>query len=293
VNPSAYAAFAASLAARYGSRLAAIEIWNEPDQSNEDYFAGPDKARRYTALVRAAYPAVKRVDPTLPVLAGSLVGSNGLFLDLLYADGMKGFYDGLSVHFYNLTVASLHSIRAVQLAHGDSAPLWLDEFGWTSCWGHALVQEEQGCVTRSVQATDLRTSFSEFAQLPYVAAAVVYKLQDSPGEDFGVLDAGAHRKPSFAALVAALTGPFVAPPPVTVHLRRRHGAVVASGSGPVGDFMVLEALQGTRPRYRAYFVLDRFNRYSLTLPRVLGSHGLTVRVYRYSSGLAGVAVRHI
>jgi polysaccharide biosynthesis protein PslG len=292
-DPSTYATFLARLAGRYRTGLAALEVWNEPDQSNEFYFAGPDKARRYTALVRAAYPAVKHVNPALPLLAGSLVGSNGLFLDLLYADGMKGFYDGLSVHFYNLTVASLHSIRAAQVAHGDSAPLWLDEFGWTSCWGHARVQQEQGCVTRSVQAADLRSSFSDFARLPYVAAAVVYKLQDSPDEDFGVLATDGARKPSFAALVAALTGPSPPVPRIMLHLRRSRGAVVASGSGPVGDFMVLEALRGAVPRYRAYFVLDRFNRYSLTLPRVLGSHGLTVRVFRYSTGLAGVAARGI
>jgi hypothetical protein len=292
-DPGAYAAFTASLAARYGSRLAAIEVWNEPDQSNEDYFAGTEKARRYAELVRAAYPAIKHADPSVPVLAGSLVGSNGLFLDALYANGMKGYYDGLSVHYYNLTVASLHAIHETQLAHGDRTPLWLIEFGWTSCWGRARIQEEQGCVTRAVQALNLRASFAEFAQLPYVEAAVVYKLQDSAGEDFGTLDVAGRRKPSFHALRAALTGPYVPPPPVTLKLHRRRGSVVATGSGPVGDFMVLEALIGGRPRYRAYFVMDRFNRYSLRLPRVLGTRGLTVRVYRYSFGPAVGARRRI
>ena len=68
------------------------------------------------------------------MLAGSLVGSNGLFLRALYAAGIKGYYDGLSVHFYNLTLASLRAIHEMQLANGDSKPLWLDEFGWSSCW---------------------------------------------------------------------------------------------------------------------------------------------------------------
>ena len=97
-----YAAFVALLAQRYGDQLAAIEVWNEPDQANEHYFAGPEKPQRYAAILRAAYPAIKQAAPSVPVLGGSLVGSNGLFLRALYAAGIKGYYDGLAVHFYNL-----------------------------------------------------------------------------------------------------------------------------------------------------------------------------------------------
>ncbi|HYM53755.1 MAG TPA: hypothetical protein VES97_00220, partial [Solirubrobacteraceae bacterium] len=133
-DPSAFAAFVAYLARRYDAQLAAIEVWNEPDQANEAYFAGPGKPARYAALLRAAYQAIKRADPSVSVLAGSLVGSNGAFLRALYAAGIKGYYDGLAVHYYNLTLASLRSIHEVQLANGDATPLWLDEFGWPSCW---------------------------------------------------------------------------------------------------------------------------------------------------------------
>ena len=52
-------------------RLAAIEGWNEPDQTNEEYLAGPEKPQRYAAILRAAYPAIKRANPNVPVLAGS------------------------------------------------------------------------------------------------------------------------------------------------------------------------------------------------------------------------------
>ena len=71
------------------------------------------------------------------MVAGSLVGSNGAFLRALYAAGIKGYYDGLSVHYYHLTLASLRSIHEVQVANGDTKPLWLDEFGWSSCWPRA------------------------------------------------------------------------------------------------------------------------------------------------------------
>jgi polysaccharide biosynthesis protein PslG len=75
-NPADYATFVAYLAQRYGTRLAAIEVWNEPDQANQLYFAGPDKPQRYAAILRAAYPAIKQAKPNVPVLAGSLVGAN-------------------------------------------------------------------------------------------------------------------------------------------------------------------------------------------------------------------------
>ena len=49
---------------------------------------------------------------------------------------------------------------------------------------------------------------------------------------------------------------------------------MASGSGPVGDYMQLEAFQGSMLRYRALFTLNRFNQYSIALPAVLGTSGL-------------------
>jgi hypothetical protein len=292
VDPSRYAAFVGYLAARYGTRLAAIEIWNEPDQANEDYFAGPNKPRRYAAVLRAAYPAIKQANPNIQVLAGSLVGSNGVFLRALYAAGIKGFYDGLAVHFYTLTLGSLRAIHEVQLANGDSKPLWLDEFGWSSCWPHKL-QQEQACVTSAVQAANVTNLFRSLARTPYVAAEVLYKLQDSARENFGVLTAGQRHKPAFAALAGVLANPFGRPSPVTLRLSRRGGRVVASGAGPVGDYMQLEAFQGTTLRYRALFTLDRFNRYSIPLPSVLGTHGLRVRVFQYWAGSASDAQRSI
>jgi hypothetical protein len=292
-NPGDYAAFTAYLAGRYGNRLTAIEIWNEPDQSNELYFAGPNKPERYAALLRAAYPAIKAANGSVAVIAGSLVGSNGAFLSALYANGIKGYFDGLAVHFYNLVLGSVRSIREVQLAHGDAKPLWLDEFGWSSCYPRHRVQEEQACVTPPIQGANLSDVFHSLARTPYVAAAVMYDLQDSGQEQFGVLNGSGARKPAFAAVSRALASPFASARRVSLSLRRSGRRVLASGSGPVGDFMQLEAFQGSVLRYRALFVLDRFDRYSIPLPAVLGTRGLTVRVFQYWTGLARAARRSI
>jgi len=292
-NPADYAAFVAYLAQRYGTQLAAIEIWNEPDQANQLYFAGPNKAVRYAAILRAAYPAIKQANPNVTVLGGSLVGANGAFLRALYAAGIKGYYDGLAVHFYSLTLASLRSFREVQLANGDTKQLWLDEFGWSSCWPRSKIQQEQACVTPKAQAANITNMFRSLAGTPYVAADVLYKLQGTRAENFGVLNEKGARKRSFAALSQVLDSPFGAPSPVTLSLRTRGSQVVAGGSGPVGDYMKLEAFQGSVLRYRALFTLNRFNQYSIALPSVLGTSGLRVRVYQEWIGPGKAAHRSI
>jgi polysaccharide biosynthesis protein PslG len=282
-NPADYAAFVSYLAARYGNALAAIEVWNEPDQANQAYFAGPNKPEHYAAVLRAAYPAIKAVDPKIAVLAGSLVGPNGGFLRELYEHGIEGFYDGLAVHYYTLTLAAVRTIHEVQLENGDHTPLWLDEFGWTSCWPQ-LIEQEQGCVTAQTQAMNLSNTVRALARSPFVAAAVAYKLQDSHSEEFGLTTPAGARKPAFSAFGSALNSPLGAISSITLGLKKKGTSVIASGSAPVGDYMRMEVFHGKLLRYHALFTLDRFNHYLITLPSALGTRGLRVRVYQYWAG---------
>lgn len=290
---SDYSRFVGWLARQYGSRLAAIEVWNEPDQANQDYLKGKNKPQQYAKLVRAAYPAVKHANPHVKVIIGSLVGSNGAFMNALYKAGIKGYYDGVAVHFYTLGLGSLRVFHENQLKHHDHKPLWFDEFGWSSCWPKEKIQQEQGCVTEAIQAQNLANTFKELAHTSWIAAVTSYDLQDSSKEDFGVLNAEGRRKPAFNALSQALRNPFGKPSPVKLKLKAKHGQVIATGSGPVGDYMKLEAFQGGRLRYRAVFSMNRFNKYSVKLPRALGSHGLTVRVWQYWQGPKQGAQRSI
>lgn len=291
-NPADYAAVVRRLTERYRNSITALEVWNEPDQANELYFAGPEKPRHYAEALRAAYTAVKQADPSVLVLAGSLVGSNGAFLRLLYQAGIKGYYDGLSIHFYTLTLAGIRSFRAAQQSAGDSAPLWLDEFGWPSCYPHQQIEQEQACVTPAVQASNVANLYRAVSRVPYVAAQTLFQLSDArPGDDFGVLTRQGARKPSYRALARVLASPFSPTSPVTLRLRRVGGHVVASGSAPVGDYMQLETIEAGVLRFKATFTLDRFNRYSIALPSVLGTRHLRVRVYQEGSGPASATQR--
>ncbi len=180
----------------------------------------------------------------MPVLGGSLVGSNGVFLRALYAAGIKGYYDGLAVHFYTLVLGSLRYLHEVQLQNGDPTPLWLDEFGWSSCWPRQRIQQEQACVTPAGAGHQHRQRLSRARHEPLGSPPrCCTTLQGSRSEDFGVLSETGARKPSFAALRSVFVSPFGALSPVTAHLSHAVVGVLASGSGPVGDYMQLEAFQ--------------------------------------------------
>jgi hypothetical protein len=145
-------------------------------------------------------------------------------------------------------------------------------------------------VTAQVQATNIVNTVRSLARTPYIAAEVLFQLRDSGAEDFGVVSGQGARKPAFRALAGAFASPFGRVGSVSLSLRRRRGHALATGSGPVGDFMALEVRRGGVLRYTATFVLDRFNRYSISLPRALGTSGLVVRAYRFWAG-SGEAIQ--
>lgn len=272
-NPADFASLVSFLVDRYQDKLLAFEDWNEPDQANQLYFAGPRKPQRYAAMVRAAYPAAKHADPRVQVLAGSMVGSNGNWLRALYAQHIKGYYDGITVHYYDLVLASLRAIRVVQKQNHDSKPLWLAEFGWDSCFPGLEIQVGQRCVTRAAQAANLNDIVPELNRASYLRSALLYTLADDSQYDFGLFDINEQPKPSFAALKSALTAAGAPVRPVTLALRRSGGSVTATGSVPAGDLAEILVYHGSQLRYRATVRPDRDEHFSIRLPGVVAGRG--------------------
>jgi len=135
-SPAAYGAFAAMVAARYGPGgafwqknpqlprylPAGLELWNEENHSTS-WGGLPPNSKLYAAMVRAAYPLIKREDPSMTVVTGGLApggayddvtciprgGSghntqawNGLnYLQALYANGIRGYFDAIGWHPYS------------------------------------------------------------------------------------------------------------------------------------------------------------------------------------------------
>ncbi len=275
---AAYGELSAFLASRFQGVLAALEVWNEPDQSNELYWAGPDKVARYAALLKATYPAVKRAAPSVPVLAGAIVGKNGAFLEALYKNGIKGFYDGISVHFYGLPLLGLRVTRVMQRRYGDRAPLWLLETGWNACRPAVKDSDGQPCVTQGAQARNLRDLVAQTRRTSYLKVVAVYRLRDYDRSNrFGLLSLSGARKPSFRVFQTAFRSSSKGSR-VAMRVRRQGGALRVTGSGPQGDIYKLEVRSGRTLRYRATFVLDVNNRFQMTLPAQLGTRRLRLRL---------------
>jgi hypothetical protein len=275
------------LVQRYGDKLGAYEVWNEPDQSNQKYWAGPDKVTHYVALMKALYEPIKQVAPALPVIAGSFVGTNGAWLKAMYAAGAKGSYDGLAVHFYDLPLLALKTTHDVQKANGDTAPLWLTEFGWTSCYAKhgPKVRDDHPCVTRAAQSRGVVDVFRAVARTSWVEAAIIYTLHDQNADyKFGLFDAHNRRKPSFTAVRSALGGRLGQLTRPSLRLSAARGRLAVSGTGSLADVYELRVYQGSTLRYRAFLRTTGTGSYRTVLPAVLGTSGLRVKISSSWSG---------
>ncbi len=98
-------------------------------------------------------------------------------------------------------------VRETMVAHGDPKPLWLSEFGWTSC-----TDLEDRCVSEATQAAYTRDVWPVIDGWDYVLGATQYQLRDNGSDrsaregNFGLLRGDLSAKPAYAALVAALRG---------------------------------------------------------------------------------------
>lgn len=235
---SDYADAATWVVRRWGSKMAAFEVWNEPNLDNS--FISPNPARDYTTILKAAYPALKAAAPSLPVLGGGLAFSDGDFLAAMYANGAKGNFDALSIHPYNewrnpldawqlewrkyTFLTGVPWMREILDAQGDTAKkIWFTEMGWPACLPGGT---STWCVTQAQQAQYIADAFRIIRdRWDYVEAAVVYNLRNKSSVEtdressYGLVSRDFVPKPSYYAFrdvlaeLAATPAPTPTPEP--------------------------------------------------------------------------------
>ncbi len=221
-KPADYADAVEWVTRRWGDRMEALEVWNEPNLDN--FLRGPDPARDYASILKAAYPRIKAADPSITILGGALASSDGAFLTALYGHGIKGSYDAISYHPYGggrdparpgRPSEKKHSyqlgsrwIRDIMVAHGDGATgMWQTEVGFSTC----TIGTSSGCVTERQQARYTADLFRIAREkMPYVKAVIAYNLRNK-GTDpadaeaqFGLLERDFRPKPAYRSLTRAL-----------------------------------------------------------------------------------------
>ncbi len=223
--PATFGAFMGSLAQRVPG-ADAWELWNEPSDS-EFWLDGPEPAR-YAALLRAAYPAIKAVQPGDFVVTGGTAGNDMDFIQALYDNGAGGHFDAVGVHtdtaclvnhprvFYRdergrvgrYTFTGYREVHAVMAAHGDGAkPIWMTELGWNtqstrpgSCNTGAWAGQKRIGVSEKRQARFVRAAYRCLAADPFVAVGFWFGMQDIRGSrharGYGLFRKGGRAKPA-------------------------------------------------------------------------------------------------
>jgi polysaccharide biosynthesis protein PslG len=187
-SSAAYADFVAKFVARYAGKIAAVEIWNEPNAVTF-WTPTPDPAA-YVELLKAAYPKVKAVDPSIVVVSaglgaiqsfGSLTINPVAYVTQMYAAGAKPYFDAMSFHPYlytlkfsggvgkpNSPLQQLMDVRQVMTANGDgNKKIWATEYGQPASSGGEAKENEY--------IADILLKWQE---LPYVGPMFIYTTRD-------------------------------------------------------------------------------------------------------------------
>ena len=163
-NLQDFADFCFTLADRYRGRIAAYQVWNEPNLSREWGDQPPDPAA-YVELLRACYASIKRADPDALVISAGMaptgtwsdeVMPDAMFIEKMYEAGAAPYFDLLGVHapgFKAPPEASpdevaaspdlggqrffsfrhVEDLRAIMVEHGDAGKqVAVLEMGWTT-----------------------------------------------------------------------------------------------------------------------------------------------------------------
>jgi hypothetical protein len=201
-----FMAYCRAVAARYNGKVEHFFFWNEPNGCSwvNDGCSNSDGYALYTKWLKRAYTAIKEGNPEAIVAAGSLdygtyVPSGYTYLEGMYANGAKGYFDAFDIHPYadgGLHWQAIEDIRRVLDAEGDTdIPVWVSEYGWADSGASDA--------STKLEATLGRLASEEFG---YVTFARYLVVSDLPGGGYGLVDRNLNQRPiyrSYAALEKA------------------------------------------------------------------------------------------
>lgn len=138
-----YVNYCKALVGRYKGKIKHWEIWNEP---NIFFWPGPKEV--YPQLLKAAYKAIKEVDPEAQVLGCSTAGIDSSFIKMVMDAGAP--FDILTIHPYRYALDDEQFIKELQDVHkltaqmdGKPKPVWITEMGWGTDIPHGVTERKQ------------------------------------------------------------------------------------------------------------------------------------------------------
>jgi hypothetical protein len=201
-----WAGFVHALASRYRGRIAAYEIWNEPNRP--DFWSGTPS--EYYRLLSVAMASIRHADPAARVVFGGLDGYRDpsffeQVLDAAMADdappGRRGAFDVLAWHAYHRPLdayVGTLDLRERMRVRGLDQPIWITETN-VPAWDDRQVRGDgarpyRWSATGEEQAAYLLETFA-YALAADVERLFVYRASDTgEAEAWGLLNvAGAPR----------------------------------------------------------------------------------------------------
>jgi hypothetical protein len=231
--------FAAAVIKRYGpkgsfwrgrpasqkraSAIRSLQLWNEPNL--RFYWSGRPKAKQYVAVLKGAYPQIKRANRSVEVVTAGIPQSSTAravplkkYIQQMYRAGAKKWFDTFGLNAYARNAKDLgRKLRLVrdQMRKGrdGKAKLWITEIGWADTGNrHYLVKGAKGQareITKSIALIKKQRKRSRLRGFIY------YQWRDAPpagsrvdpgtwGFHAGLLKENGSRKRAFNAFRAAV-----------------------------------------------------------------------------------------
>jgi polysaccharide biosynthesis protein PslG len=222
-TPALFAAYVKAAVTRYAPEgISDWEIWNEPN--NATFWGSQSNCDAYTAMLKAAYTAIKQVEPNAVVVTGGLApestdGSNISptdFLSCIYKDGGEGYFDAVGDHPYSFPQipsavtqgawaqmsATTPSLRSIMVANGDTnKKIWVTEFG-----APTNGPDPNWYVSQAAQAQMVTDAMNLYKTYSWAGPFFWYTLEDSgtatsTSENFfGLLGVNGSTKPAYTTL---------------------------------------------------------------------------------------------
>ena len=261
-----YADFTRTIVNRYkGFGVHHYEVWNEPNYVRF-WPSGPNPAD-YTAMLRAAYPAIKQADPAATVVMGGTSGNDYTFLQGVYSAGGGSYFDVVAVHPYTNNVdptacwyeggttqyakfafCGIEEVRRTMLANGDSRSIWLTEMGWST-------SAVANGVSEAAQADYLTKAFTKVQSYPYVTNSFWYSFRNNwwtnnaAGDleaNYGLVRVDFSLKPAYTAFkayaTAGVTPTTAAPTPTTAAPTPTTAAPTPTTAAPTTTIPVVDTV---------------------------------------------------
>lgn len=214
-DTGAFGRYAAQLGRMFGDRVAAWQVWNEPNWHS--FWTG--SAAQYAALLREGYGAFKATSPNAAVVFGGLASNDVSWLRDAYAAGAAGAFDVMATHPYpspsdappeaDTTLARTAALRELMVASGDGdKPVWFTEFGWSSHANKGGEKPWERGVSDAQQAEYLVRAVAVVrSRFPFVRALFWYNERNRTDStqvenNFGLLTQDLGEKPVYAAFKA-------------------------------------------------------------------------------------------